>query len=108
MYAAVIAHHTQLRATDAAWLKAVNAKRVLENAAEVSEQVFETIMDRLEKEWFDLVKDVQRHAQQEPLTAEESVCNICYSGECDNSNAIVFCDGTRAIFVSVWVSVSRF
>jgi len=29
----------------------------------------------------------------ENLPPEDSACNICDDGECENSNAIVFCDG---------------
>ena len=28
-----------------------------------------------------------------PVAIEESKCAICDDGECENSNAIVFCDG---------------
>ncbi|KAJ2575596.1 hypothetical protein GGH19_002865 [Coemansia sp. RSA 1807] len=81
---------------DCEWLKRVNAERVEQGLAEVSAKILEGILDNIEKEWFDLVKDVQRAIsaqQQEQLPAEESACAICGEEECDNTNAIVFCDG---------------
>lgn len=40
---------------DHEWLDAVNADRKKEQLDKVSYETFEIIMDRLEKEWFDLV-----------------------------------------------------
>lgn len=40
---------------DIKWLTALNNARQMDGLEPVSEDVFETIMDRLEKEWFDLV-----------------------------------------------------
>ena len=54
--------------------------------------VFELIIDQLEKHWFHLTKDMLK-ASQEPYSPEECVCNICQDGEAENSNAIIFCDG---------------
>ncbi|KAJ2411804.1 hypothetical protein GGI10_004059, partial [Coemansia sp. RSA 2530] len=54
------------------------------------------LIDSIEKTWFDLVKDVQKSIsaiQQDKLPPEESACAICGEEECDNTNAIVFCDG---------------
>ncbi|KAI9144302.1 hypothetical protein BKA69DRAFT_1056796 [Paraphysoderma sedebokerense] len=80
---------------DKAWLDMTNAKRIQEGIPEISVDFFEAVMDRLEKEWFDLTKDFQRSAaeKQQAALPEESVCSICDDGECENSNAIVFCDG---------------
>lgn len=68
-------------------------------------------MDRVEKEWFDLVSalpllsreglSADAHAEQNKLIpkpahalpSEDSKCAICDDGECESSNAIVFCDG---------------
>lgn len=41
---------------DQEWLDAVNNERRKEQIDKVSYEVFEIIMDRLEKEWFDLVR----------------------------------------------------
>ena len=40
---------------DREWLESVNADRRKEQLDKVSYEVFEIVMDRLEKEWFDLV-----------------------------------------------------
>ena len=42
------------------WLDGVNAERKKEQGDRVSCETFEIIMDRLEKDWFDLVRT--RHA----------------------------------------------
>jgi hypothetical protein len=41
--------------TDQEWLEMVNADRKREQLDKVTCEAFEIIMDRLEKEWFDLV-----------------------------------------------------
>ena len=40
---------------DAEWLEAVNQERRKEQLDHITPETFEIIMDRLEKEWFDLV-----------------------------------------------------
>jgi Enhancer of polycomb-like len=42
-------------AQDKYWLEICNHSRLAEGAGPVDESLFETIIDRLEKEWFDLV-----------------------------------------------------
>ncbi|KAF9979176.1 nuA3 HAT complex component nto1 [Actinomortierella ambigua] len=76
---------------DQFWLQAINEERRKDDLVEVSANTFEKIIDRLEKEWFDLTKNIPK--TQENLPPEDSACNICDDGECENSNAIVFCDG---------------
>ena len=74
------------------WLKKVNKLRI-KNGLEVIEPLFfEHVMDRLEKEWFDLNKNLPAE-KSDNQSSEDSVCEICNNGECENSNAIVFCDG---------------
>ncbi|KAI7823613.1 hypothetical protein BC939DRAFT_161255 [Gamsiella multidivaricata] len=76
---------------DEFWLKDINAERRKQDLGEVSASMFEKIIDRLEKEWFDLTKNIPKSTEN--LPPEDSACNICDDGECENSNAIVFCDG---------------
>jgi hypothetical protein len=42
---------------DQEWLDALNAERKKEQLNKISYEAFEIVMDRLEKEWFDLVRD---------------------------------------------------
>ncbi|KAF9316798.1 nuA3 HAT complex component nto1 [Podila horticola] len=76
---------------DEFWLKEINEDRRRKDLGEVSSSIFEKIFDRLEKEWFDLTKNMPKPTEN--LPPEDSACNICDDGECENSNAIVFCDG---------------
>lgn len=88
---------------DQEWLDALNADRRREQQDTISYEVFEVIIDRLEKEWFDLMKRVPPKPMPvalgpdgEPVVVdgnEDVACAICDDGECENSNAIVFCDG---------------
>lgn len=57
----------------------------------VTTEGFEIIMDRLEKEWFDMTKNIPKPDFAMP--SEDSTCAICDDSEGENSNAIVFCDG---------------
>ncbi|WWD21160.1 hypothetical protein CI109_105643 [Kwoniella shandongensis] len=76
---------------DQEWLDAINAERKKDQSGPISYEVFEIIMDKLEKEWFILSKKIPQPAQH--LPAEDSKCAVCDDGEGENSNAIVFCDG---------------
>ncbi|KAF8327181.1 PHD-zinc-finger like domain-containing protein, partial [Cantharellus anzutake] len=76
---------------DQEWLIAMNQDRRKEQVDQVSNETFEIIMDRLEKEWFELMKKVPK--QETALPSEDSTCAVCDDGEGENSNAIVFCDG---------------
>lgn len=80
---------------DAAWLRRYNQEqRRPEGLPDVPASLFEALIDRYEKEWFHLTKDLQRrHQENNVLHPEESLCAMCDDGECENSNAIVFCDG---------------
>jgi len=91
----------------------VNADRKKEQLDRVTCEAFEIIMDRLEKEWFDLVSLFFilslihftslffcpiRQTKNIPkldfsMPSEDSTCAICDDSEGENSNAIVFCDG---------------
>ncbi|KAG0229296.1 nuA3 HAT complex component nto1 [Mortierella sp. GBA43] len=76
---------------DEYWLKEINTERRKQDLGEITPSLFEEIIDRLEKEWFDLTKNIPKSVEN--LPPEDSACNICDDGECENSNAIVFCDG---------------
>ncbi|KAF9583746.1 nuA3 HAT complex component nto1, partial [Lunasporangiospora selenospora] len=76
---------------DEFWLREINAERRRQDLGEITSSTFEKIFDRLEKEWFDLTKNIPKPTEN--LPPEDSACNICDDGECENSNAIVFCDG---------------
>ncbi|KXN86201.1 Peregrin [Leucoagaricus sp. SymC.cos] len=76
---------------DQEWLDAINVERRKEQLDKVSCELFEIVMDRLEKEWFDLTKNIPKPDLAMP--SEDSTCAICDDSEGENSNAIVFCDG---------------
>ncbi|OSD04925.1 hypothetical protein PYCCODRAFT_1407209 [Trametes coccinea BRFM310] len=76
---------------DQEWLDAVNQERKAQQLDKISYETFEIIMDRLEKEWFDLSKNIPKSDMG--LPSEDSTCAICDDSEGENTNAIVFCDG---------------
>ena len=92
---------------DQEFLDAVNAERKKEQLDRATYELFEIIIDRLEKEWFDLVrrqwlacsrcsslsKTKNIPKQDFALPSEDSTCAICDDSEGENTNAIVFCDG---------------
>ncbi|KAJ1801567.1 hypothetical protein LPJ59_000188 [Coemansia sp. RSA 2399] len=78
---------------DQLWLQRLNEGRAAKGTVEISANMLELMVDHMEKEWFELVKEAQRaisaiHQEQLP-----SACAICGEEESDNSNVIVFCDG---------------
>ncbi|KAJ7582101.1 PHD-zinc-finger like domain-containing protein [Mycena floridula] len=76
---------------DQLWLDEVNVERRKDQLNSITCETFEVIMDRLEKEWFDLTKNIPK--TDFALPSEDSTCAICDDSEGENSNAIVFCDG---------------
>lgn len=65
---------------------------------EISEDIFETTMTLLEREWYKLERTMPPRRkpammEHELPDADDQKCVICDDAECDNSNAIVFCDG---------------
>lgn len=81
---------------DQQWLDALNEERRREQLDVISYEAFEIIMDRFEKEWFQLMKRIpSRFAQgsDDDDYPEDSNCAICNDSDCENLNAIVFCDG---------------
>ncbi|XP_051964923.1 peregrin-like [Xyrauchen texanus] len=74
---------------DYIWLDIMNDRRRAEGVAPIPQEVFEYLMDRLEKESY-----FESHNKADPssLIDEDAVCCICNDGECQNSNVILFCD----------------
>ncbi|KAL4645933.1 peregrin [Arapaima gigas] len=74
---------------DYIWLDIMNDKRRSDGVAPIPQEVFEYLMDRLEKESY-----FESHNKADPssLIDEDAVCCICNDGECQNSNVILFCD----------------
>ncbi|KAH9900615.1 bromodomain and PHD finger-containing protein [Xylariomycetidae sp. FL2044] len=97
---------------DDMWLEAYNAHRKSNGWNSVTREIFEITITKIEKEWHALEKRIpkpnpkppQTHRPRsssaaavngEPQAGEEqdSKCAICDDGDCENTNAIVFCDG---------------
>ncbi|XP_053326065.1 peregrin isoform X1 [Spea bombifrons] len=74
---------------DYIWLDIMNERRKAENVNSIPQEIFEYLMDRLEKESY-----FESHNKGDPnaLIDEDAVCCICNDGECQNSNVILFCD----------------
>jgi NuA3 HAT complex component NTO1 len=97
---------------DDKWLEAYNAQRKAGDVEPITREIFEITITKIEKEWHALEKRIpkpnpkppQTHRPRsssaaavngEPQAGEEqdSKCAICDDGDCENTNAIVFCDG---------------
>ncbi|XP_054844064.1 bromodomain-containing protein 1 isoform X4 [Eublepharis macularius] len=74
---------------DYAWLEIINEKRKSDGVSVVSQNMFEFLMDRFEKESY---CEIQKQGEHQSLIDEDAVCCICMDGECQNSNVILFCD----------------
>ena len=99
---------------DEQWLDAHNShRREVEQVEGIKPPVFEITMTQIEKEWHALERRVPKPNPKPPQThrprsssaaavngeppgageEQDSKCAICDDGDCENSNAIVFCDG---------------
>ncbi|KAL1999080.1 hypothetical protein VTN02DRAFT_5079 [Thermoascus thermophilus] len=98
---------------DEKWLEDYNAKRKEDQLEPIKPAVFEITMTKIEKEWHALEKRIPKPNPKPPQTQrarsssaaavngeatgsgeeQDSKCAICDDGDCENSNAIVFCDG---------------
>ncbi|XP_078091670.1 bromodomain-containing protein 1 isoform X3 [Mustelus asterias] len=74
---------------DYAWLEMINERRKSDGLSAVSQNVFEFLMDKLEKESY---FENSNQGDPQSLIDEDAVCCICMDGECQNSNVILFCD----------------
>lgn len=98
---------------DNKWLEAYNMQRKAEQIEPIKPAVFEITMTKIEKEWHALEKRIPKPNPKPPQThrprsssaaavngeptapgeEQDSKCAICDDGDCENTNAIVFCDG---------------
>ncbi|KAL8763551.1 MAG: hypothetical protein Q9184_000677 [Pyrenodesmia sp. 2 TL-2023] len=98
---------------DTKWLEVHNAQRKAEEVEPIKPAIFEITMTKIEKEWHALEKRIPKPNPKPPQThrprsssaaavngepaapgeEQDSKCAICDDGDCENTNAIVFCDG---------------
>ncbi|KAL4974225.1 enhancer of polycomb-like-domain-containing protein [Aspergillus desertorum] len=98
---------------DEKWLEDYNAKRREDQYEPIKPAVFEITMTKIEKEWHSLEKRIPKPNPKPPQTHrprsssaaavngettgpgedQDTKCAICDDGDCENANAIVFCDG---------------
>ncbi|KAL1889372.1 hypothetical protein Sste5346_008939 [Sporothrix stenoceras] len=97
---------------DDMWLVKHNAQRKVAGADPITREIFEITITKIEKEWHALEKRIPKPNPKPPQThrprsssaaavngetqggeEQDSKCAICDDGDCENTNAIVFCDG---------------
>ena len=96
---------------DQKWLETYNQARREEQVEPIKPAIFEITMTKIEKEWHALEKRIPKPNPKPPQThrprsssaaavngepqneEQDSKCVICDDGDCENTNAIVFCDG---------------
>ncbi|KAG4030476.1 hypothetical protein MFRU_012g02090 [Monilinia fructicola] len=97
---------------DDKWLQQYNEKRKSEGVDEVPRHIFEVTLTKIEKDWHNLERTIPKPNPKPPQThrprsssaaavngeapageEQDSKCAICDDGDCENTNAIVFCDG---------------
>ncbi|KAJ5323866.1 hypothetical protein N7476_002466 [Penicillium atrosanguineum] len=98
---------------DEKWLEDYNVKRRDDQLEPIKPAIFEITMTKIEKEWHALEKRIPKPNPKPPQThrlrsssaaavngetagageEQDSKCAICDDGDCENANAIVFCDG---------------
>lgn len=97
---------------DDMWLSKYNVQRKAAGAEAITREIFEIAITKIEKEWHALEKRIPKPNPKPPQThrprsssaaavngetqggeEQDSKCAICDDGDCENTNAIVFCDG---------------
>ncbi|OAA58562.1 phd finger domain protein [Niveomyces insectorum RCEF 264] len=97
---------------DDMWLAKYNAQRKANGVEPITREIFEITITKIEKEWHALEKRIPKPNPKPPQThrprsssaaavngetqageEQDSKCAICDDGDCENTNAIVFCDG---------------
>ncbi|KAI1003998.1 hypothetical protein K3495_g4211 [Podosphaera aphanis] len=94
------------------WLDKYNASRRENGVEQIGREIFEITITKIEKEWHNLEKRIPKPNPKPPQThrprsssaaavngeaqageEQDSKCAVCDDGDCENTNAIVFCDG---------------
>jgi NuA3 HAT complex component NTO1 len=96
---------------DDKWLESYNDERKAAGFEPITREIFEITITKIEKEWHALEKRIPKPNPKPPQThrprsssaaavngegageEQDSKCAICDDGDCENTNAIVFCDG---------------
>lgn len=97
---------------DDMWLGRLNEQRKAAELESITREIFEITITKIEKEWHALEKRIPKPNPKPPQThrprsssaaavngephageEQDSKCAICDDGDCENTNAIVFCDG---------------
>lgn len=98
---------------DDMWLEKLNVQRKAGDLDPITREIFEITITKIEKEWHALEKRIPKPNPKPPQThrprsssaaavngepphageEQDSKCAICDDGDCENTNAIVFCDG---------------
>ncbi|KAI6246396.1 hypothetical protein HI914_05411 [Erysiphe necator] len=97
---------------DDKWLETYNIDRKAAGLDIIQREIFEITITKIEKEWHNLEKRIPKPNPKPPQThrprsssaaavngeaqageEQDSRCAICDDGDCENTNAIVFCDG---------------
>ncbi|KAL6705828.1 hypothetical protein ACN47E_006288 [Coniothyrium glycines] len=98
---------------DERWLEGLNMQRKEEGVESIKPAIFEVTITQIEKEWHALEKRIPKPNPKPPQThrprsssaaavngepagqgeEQDTKCAICDDGDCENTNAIVFCDG---------------
>ena len=76
---------------DVEWLKLMNSKRNGDRLDQITEDQFELLMDRLEKESYFHVQSNGLSQYSAPVD-DDAICCVCMDGEATNTNVILFCD----------------
>ncbi|RKF61666.1 Mst2 complex subunit nto1 [Erysiphe neolycopersici] len=97
---------------DDKWLDTYNIERKAAGIEMIQREIFEITITKIEKEWHNLEKRIPKSNPKPPQIyrprsssaaavngeaqageEQDSRCAICDDGDCENTNAIVFCDG---------------
>jgi hypothetical protein len=88
---------SMLSLIDEMFLEALNKRRRSKGLSNISACTFESVVDRLEKEWHSVVKNLPSNivinGQLVSTDSEKIPCVICDESDVENSNVMVFCDG---------------